>query len=97
MMASKPGQGVSPGTKARPWACPQPRSCLRVALVVLGVKVARARCRRWHGTREPVVSIPTASRNGRCRPPGHEREDRNRLKPGVAEYRCEAQGRTGPY
>jgi len=28
--------------------------------------------------------------------PGRERENRERLKPRVAEYRCGAQGRAGP-
>jgi len=64
-----------------------------VALAVPGVKVAWARRRRWRGTGEPVVSIPTASRW--CRVPGREREDPKRRTPWGAEYR-EAQGRNGP-
>ena len=32
----------------------------------------------------------------RAAPPGREREDPKRRKPQGAEYRCEAQGRTGP-
>src|SRR6266508_3595341 len=49
------------GTKACQCSVPQPGSDPRVDPVVLGVKVAWARRRRWHGTGAPVASIPMAS------------------------------------
>ena len=85
-MASKPGSVGGPGTKAR---CGGPSVG---ELPVCGPDGAR--CigprRRWHGTGEPVAPIETARVFGR------ERENRKQRTLRVGEYRCGAQGRTGP-
>jgi hypothetical protein len=38
----------------------EPGGCLLTGQVVTGVEVARARCRRWHGTWEPVAPMALA-------------------------------------
>ena len=67
----------------------EPGGCLLTGQVVTGVKVARARFRRQHGTWEPVAQWrwPGVSLAGR-------RESPKQQKLQGAEYRCGAQGRT---
>ena len=61
------------------------RGHLFTACAAPGMEVARARFRRWHGTWEPVVPIPSAV-HWILGSPGREKEIPKRLPPRGAEY-----------
>ena len=60
-------------TTARLRMCPQPGSCLLVASVVPVYRWRELVGRRWHGSGEPVVSIPTTRGKKGSPPTGRER------------------------
>ena len=78
---------IETGVQSLPWD--EPGGCLLTGQVVTGVKVARARFRRRHGTWEPVAPMVLAG----CWA-GRRREYPKQRKLRGAEYRCGAQGRT---
>ena len=93
-MASKLGSVGGPGTKARcggPSVGELPVCGPGGARCIGGVSWSAGHARRrWHGTGEPVAPIETAGVAGR------ERENHKQQTLRVREYRCGAQGRTGP-
>lgn len=70
-----------------PWD--KPGGDLLTALVVSGTEVARARFRRWHGTRETLASM----RSVKCWI-GRRKGEPQAAETVRGEYRCEAGRRT---
>ena len=90
------GVVVLPGQRRARGACPQPGSGLLAGpggvRCIGGVSSSQALA--WN--RRTCRLDTDGQSKWVSRPPGREREDPKRQTPRGAEYRCEAQGRTGP-
>jgi hypothetical protein len=62
----------------------EPGGNLSTAQAVSGIKVARAWSGRWHGTWEPVASMPSGRSLGLVEPPGRRKGDHQ----GADTLRC---------